>query len=214
MLTLIFASGNLDTTPELADLLTRAELIIAADGGANHCERLGIVPTVLIGDLDSVDSAILEKFESMGVAIHRHPPAKDATDLELALDLAQDRGTTALWLFGALGGRWDMSLGNILLCARHKYRALPITIPGPDCRMEILRPGKPATVRNTPGRKVSLLPLQEDVHGLTLDGFKYPLRNATLRLGSTQGISNVLLHREGTVLFQKGVLLCVCLAGE
>lgn len=215
MLTLIFANGTLEPLPDvLPDLLERADRIIAADGGANHCARLGIVPTMLIGDLDSVEADILQKLQTQGIDIRRHPPEKDATDLELALDLALDGEATTVWLFGALGGRWDMSFASILLCAQEKYRTLHITLAGPDCLMHILHPGKAFTVHTSPGRKVSLLPLKNDVHGLTLKGFQYPLRDATLRFGSTRGVSNVFSGPVGTVVFQKGLLLCVCLTNE
>ena len=215
MLILIFANGEFATTPDLSDLLDRAGLIIAADGGANHCARLGIVPDILLGDLDSVETGLLQKLQAQGVAIHRHPPEKDATDLELALDLALDRGATAVWLVGALGGRWDMSLANIMLCALEKYRSLPITLVGADCRMHILRSGQPFTVHPThPGRKVSLLPLGGDIQGITLEGFQYPLRDASLPFGSSRGISNVLTEETGTVRLEQGVLLCICLENE
>ena len=215
MLTLIFANGELATPPDLPDLLDRAGLIIAADGGANHCARLGIVPNILIGDLDSIENGILQTLQAQRVAIHRHPPEKDATDLELALDLALGHGATAVWLFGALGGRWDMSLANIMLCALDKYRNIPITLAGADCRMHILHPGQPFTVHPThPGRKISLLPLGGDVHGITLKGFKYPLRDASLPFGSSRGISNVLTDEVGTVSLRQGVLLCICLQNE
>ena len=215
MLILIFANGEFATTPDLSDLLDRAGLIIAADGGANHCARLGIVPDILLGDLDSVETGLLQKLQAQGVAIHRHPPEKDATDLELALDLALDRGATAVWLVGALGGRWDMSLANIMLCALEKYRSLPITLMGADCRMHILRAGHPFTVHPThPGRKVSLLPLGGDIQGITLEGFQYPLRDASLPFGSSRGISNVLTEEMGTVRLEQGVLLCICLENE
>ncbi len=215
MLTLIFANGELATPPDLAGLLQRTGLIIAADGGADHCDRLGITPHVLIGDLDSVDAEILEKFQSKGTAIQRHPPEKDATDLELALDLALARAASEVWLFGALGGRWDMSLANILLCAGKKYRHLPITLVGPDCRMHIIHAGEPFTVHPAqPGRKVSLLPLGGDTHGITLDGFRFPLQDAILPFGSSRGISNVITGKAGTVHLRQGVLLCICLERE
>ena len=215
MLILIFANGEFATTPDLSDLLDRAGLIIAADGGANHCARLGIVPDILLGDLDSVETGLLQKLQAQGVDIHRHPPEKDATDLELALDLVLDRGATAVWLVGALGGRWDMSLANIMLCALDKYRGLPINLVGADCRMHILRSGQPFTVHPThPGRKVSLLPLGGDIQGITLEGFQYPLRDASLPFGSSRGISNVLTEEMGTVRLEQGVLLCICLENE
>ena len=211
MLTLIFANGELGDIPELPELLDQADLIIAADGGANHCFRLGIIPDMLIGDFDSVDAAILEESMARGVIIQRHVPAKDATDLELVLNLALERGATAVRLLGALGGRWDMSLANILLCGHSKYKSIDITLIGSDCLMHILRPMASFVVSAISARKVSLIPLQGDVQGLTLNGFLYPLENATLTSCSTQGISNILPGPTGTIHFQKGVLLCICL---
>jgi thiamine pyrophosphokinase len=209
MLTLIFANGDLTEPPELPDLLARADLIIAADGGANSCRCLGIIPDVLIGDLDSIDPAILKEFQEKAVAIHRHPPRKDATDLELALDFAMIQGARQVWLFGGLGGRWDMSLANVLLAAQEKYKTLSFTIPGPACLLHILHPGEPFTLSGSVGQTVSLLPLRGDVRGLTLHGFAYPLHDATLPFGTTRGISNVLNEPAATVQFHGGVLLCI-----
>lgn len=215
MLTLIFANGEFAAPEGLPALLARTRLIIAADGGASHCARLGLVPDILIGDLDSLAAGSVEQLRARGVAIHRHPPKKDATDLELALDLAVARGATEIWLACALGGRWDMSLANIMLCALDKYRHLAITLAGGDCRMHILRPGPPFTVHSLrPGGKVSLLPLTGDVHGLNLAGFRYPLKDASLAFGSSRGVSNVLIAEKGTVSLTEGILLCICLAGE
>jgi len=214
MLALIFANGDLIETPELPDLLARARLIIAADGGANTCRLLGIVPNVLIGDLDSIDPAVFQEFQKKSVAIHRHPPRKDTTDLELALDLALAKGAQEVWLLGGLGGRWDMSLANVLLAAQKKYKPLTFAIPGPACIMHILHPGKPFTMIGAPGQTVSLLPLQADVHGLTLHGFEYPLQDATLPFGTTRGVSNVLTGSAATVQLQSGVLLCIRLTPQ
>ncbi|MBU1566835.1 MAG: thiamine diphosphokinase [Proteobacteria bacterium] len=209
MLTVIFANGDLADTFDPSDILARSSLVIAVDGGANHCWRLGIIPDVLIGDLDSIDPRVLEEFQKKKVAIDRHPPRKDATDLELALDLTLKKGTRKVWLFGGLGGRWDMSLANVLLTATEKYKTLSFTIPGPGCIMNILHPGEPFTLHGAPGQRVSLLPLHGDVQGLVLNGFEYPLANATLLFGSTRGVSNVLQISDATVQFDSGVLLCI-----
>lgn len=211
---LIFANGEAAMPPDLADLLGRAGLIIAADGGAGHCARLGIVPHHLIGDLDSLEEEILQQLQHQGTLIHRHPPEKDATDLELALDLALDLGASETWLIGALGGRWDMSLANILLCAQEKYRPLRLSLAGSECRMHLIHAGSAYTIRPRPGSKVSLLPLRGDAHGITLEGFQYPLRDATLPFGTSRGISNVAKAAEATVHLREGMLLCICLDEE
>ncbi len=209
MPTLIVANGDLSDSPELAKIFTTATRIIAVDGGAHHCRRLGYHPDVLIGDLDSVEPEVLQEFQEKSVAIHRHPPRKDATDLALALDLAMTYGDRDIWLLGGLGGRWDMSFANVLLLAGERYKAINFIIFGPDCRMHILRPGQAFTLHGLPGETISFLPLQGDVYGLTLQGFEYPLHNASVHFGSTQGISNVLQEPAATVQFTSGILLCV-----
>lgn len=209
MLTLVVANGDLAEIAVLPDLLARVDLIIAVDGGANHCRNFGIVPDVLIGDLDSIAPDVLQELREQDVAIHLHPPRKDATDLELALDLAMDKGAREIWLLAGLGGRWDMSLANVLLLASKKYQPLRCTILAESCTMHILHPGAAFAVSGVPGQRVSLLPLAGDVRGLTLQGFEYPLKDATLDLGSTQGVSNVLSERTASIQFEVGILLCM-----
>lgn len=209
MTAVIFANGVLNRAPKLDELIHQAELVIAADGGANHCDMLGITPDFLLGDLDSIDPAVLTNYQHKGIAIKRHPPRKDATDLELALDLAVEKGARMVWLIGALGGRWDMSVANILLAASAKYQDLHIFLAGQDCTMQILHPGPIHTIRGEAEQKVSLLALQSDVHGVTLTGFAYPLTEHTLLFGSSQGVSNLMLADEATVQHADGTLLCV-----
>ncbi len=205
----IFANGSLAHAPELDILVNQADLVIAADGGANHCNKLGIIPDILLGDLDSIDQAVLTVYQKKGVSIQRHPPRKDATDLELALDLALEKGARTIWLFGALGGRWDMSLANIMLAANDKYRDLQIFLAGLNCSMQILHPGKTHSIDGSPGQKVSLLPLKGDVQGVTLTGFSYPLTGQAIVFGSSRGVSNTINTDQATVQHIEGILLCV-----
>lgn len=208
MIAIIFANGNLDPTSKLDALLKKADLIIAADGGANHCAHLGIIPDVLLGDLDSIFPENLESYKTEGIAINHHPKRKDATDLELALDLAVEKGSRSVWLVGALGGRWDMSLANIMLAAGDKYKHLKTSLLGRDCSMQILHPGT-HTITGEPGQKVSILPLKGDAHGVTLSGFEYPLKDHFVPFGSSIGVSNIMEKDQGTVQFIQGALLCV-----
>ena len=214
MPTLIVANGDLPEITNLPAWPATAKHIIAVDGGANHCVRLGIAPHILIGDLDSIAPPVLQEYEDKGVIIHRHPPQKDATDLELAIDLANGSGTEEIWLLGCLGGRWDMSLANILLLAADKYEKIRFTLIGTDCLMHLLRPGFPFKLDTAFGSRVSFLPLRGDVHGLTLQGFAYPLKNETLHFGRSQGISNEIILPPATVEFFSGLLLCVRLSGK
>jgi len=209
MLALIIANGNLDHSADLLALLKQADFLIAADGGAHHCASLGITPDILLGDLDSIKPAILEELESKEVPIHQHPTRKDATDLELAVDFAIDKGAQTVWLAGVLGGRWDMSLANIMLAASDKYTDQEMFLLGPDCSMQILHPGRMYTINGIPQQRVSFLPLKNEVCNVTLRGFEYPLTLHTMSFGSTLGVSNTIKNPQATVQHSKGVLLCI-----
>jgi len=124
---IIFANGKLKKSQKLSDFLKSDPLIVAADGGANHCHRLNITPDILLGDLDSIEPEVLISCKEKGVEIQRYPTRKDATDLELALDLVLTRGAGSVRLLGALGGRWDMSLANITLASLKKYSSMHIS---------------------------------------------------------------------------------------
>ncbi len=209
MFTLIFANGTLDHSPELALLLKQADIIIAVDGGANHCTRLAVTPDILLGDLDSIDAHILAAYEHAGIIIHRHPEKKDATDLELALDLAKEKGARTVWLAGALGGRWDMSLANVMLAANEKYQEQHIFLLAGNSSIHILHPGKEHTISGTPGQKISVLPLKGDASGVSLHGFAYPLTDQIIPFGSSRGVSNIMQEKTVTIHHTAGILLCI-----
>ena len=210
--TVILANGPLsDFNTILVDMLEQAKIIIAVDGGGNHCLDLGVVPDILIGDFDSIKKEPFEFFEKKGVSIHRFSTKKDATDLELALDIAQVKGGKQICLAGVLGGRWDMSLANILLAAQEKYRSLQITLWSSDCIIMLNYPEQTNQIRGHKGKTVSFLPLQGDVCGISLTGFTYPLEDHTIAFGSTLGVSNIIESDVAIEYHDSGILLCIIL---
>jgi thiamine pyrophosphokinase len=164
---------------------------------------------VVIGDFDSLDSDELNKLQSSGVEIIRYPARKDQTDLELALELAVDRGADEILVFGALGARWDMSIANILLLTLPEFSGVKLKFIEENQEIALLRGGEEFTLNGGKGDIISLTALDQEVNGLTLSGLEYPLKDGMLRLGSTRGISNVLVENTATVRLEKGLLLCV-----
>ncbi len=210
MLTVVVANGSYTSSPETIDRLKRADLVIAADGGANYCQESAVIPDIVVGDLDSILSGNLASLEQGNTTkIIRYPRRKNATDLELALDLALEKGTSCLWIEGGLGRRWDMSFATIMLAASPKYRAMDIFLRDESSIMRILHPEKKYDLALPKGQLVSLLPIRDDACGVTLKGFEYPLEDATITFGSSRGISNVAVGKNTIVLFQRGILLCI-----
>jgi thiamine pyrophosphokinase len=207
MKTIIFANGTF-LPPFYPLTITPAELVIAVDGGSRHCLSLGILPGILIGDLDSTDPELVEKWRQEGVEIIQHPEDKDQTDLELALMLAQTRGAGKIVVHGAIGGRLDMTFGNLGLLA-HPQLNTPTTLINGREEVHLLHPGEMLTLVGEPGDLVSLLPVQPGDSIVSTIGLLYALKNESLKFGFTRGISNQLTGTRGTVHLDSGLLAVI-----
>lgn len=203
----IFANGDFYRPPYPESPWQQAELIIATDGGARHCHLLQITPHLLIGDMDSISPWLLRHLTEQGSEIHRFPARKDKIDLELAIELAAARGAQDILVYGALGGRWDMSIAAIMLLTASAGISLILRDGVTDiCR---IHGGEHLTISGAPGDTLSLIPLAGPVRGVTLSGLEYPLTDQDIPTGSTWGISNILTQPQARVDLKEGLLLCV-----
>lgn len=206
MRALVFANGTFQTDPGSLNV-SDFDLIIAADGGSGHCQKLGIRPQVLIGDLDSTSQALWEEWEGNGVEIIRHPHRKDKTDLEIALEYAQEKGADEIHVYGALGERLDMTMGNILLLA-HPDLTCEIKLICENEILNVVRGGSTLILEGRKGDMVSLLPLLPTTSGITTQNLEYRLQEGKLEYGTTRGISNVMKGDQAVISLREG-LLCV-----
>lgn len=199
----IFANGRLSLPVRIDD----QDLLIAADGGSLHCIELGLVPEVVVGDLDSLSDEDLSKLKNHGAKIIRYPTHKDFTDLELALQHALELGAHEILIYGALGNRWDQTVANLLLAGA--YPAAQIRLVDGSQEISYIHSGESRILEGYPGDTVSLIPVGGAAVGITTDGLEYPLRNETLGFGETRGVSNVLLGERAEIMLDKGMLVCV-----
>ena len=171
-----------------------ADLVIAADSGLGLAQQLGLSVDLVVGDLDSVDDAELDAAVAAGAAVERHPPEKDATDLELALDAACARRDPHH------DRRWSRRSTRPLPCERLAPRRAALS----RCRYRRMggRCARRRRVRNKArltgdaGSLVTLLAAGGAAEGVTTDGLRYPLRGETLAPGSTRGVSNELIGNQ------------------
>ncbi len=204
----IVANGELHDAARLREIWRAADLRIAADGGASNARRsLAFAPHVLIGDLDSLDDATRAWCAEARVETLQHPREKNETDLELALALALARGATEITLLGALGGRVDQMLANVLLLVKPARARVHARIAGAN--FDAWLAWERAIIRGRSGETVSLIPLTARVDGIVTTGLRYPLRNETLHLGAARGVSNELIAEHAEVSFARGLLLVV-----
>jgi len=207
MRTVIFANGPFADAQSVRDLLRPDDLVIAADGGAQHALAAGVTPHVVIGDLDSLCPDEQDRVKAAGAQVVRFSPRKDETDLELALQYAVREGATEIVILAALGGRLDQTFANVLLLALPELSGLDVRIvEGPQTAFLI---HDEALVAGQIGDTVSLIPLGGDAVGVTAGGLEWPLHEDTLRFGSARGVSNVLTAEQARVRVRQGLLLCV-----
>lgn len=208
MKVVIVANGELGPDIRLQTIWRTADLRIAADGGAlNARQYLEIAPHILIGDLDSLDDVTQTWCESAQTEFIQYPSAKDETDLELAIALAITRGADEITILGALGGRFDQMIANTFLLIKPANRRIPAYIAG--AKFDAWIATQQAMITGKIGETVSLIPLTERVEGIVTRGLKYPLQNETLYLGSSRGVSNILIDDHAEIVFRHGMVLVV-----
>lgn len=205
----IFANGRIHADTDAEKQIQPGDTVIAADGGALHCLKKGIIPDLLVGDFDSLSRTYVKSLKEQGAEILQYPAQKDQTDLELALDAAVQKGAEEIIIFGALGGRWDMTLANIMLLGRAQTANCRIRMMDGSLEMQVIRSGQKIRLKGQKGDTVSLIPLAQDAEGISLEGLEYPLCDETLKLGSTRGISNVMLGCRASASLRKGLILCI-----
>ena len=201
---IIFANGDISKT----DIsLPSNSTVLAADGGAHHCLKLGITPQVVIGDFDSLTDEDISTLESKSTILIKHPKEKDETDLELTLDYAARSGAKDITLYGLLGGRWDMTFANMLLLTASQYDGINFKIIDGNTTAYILRAGETLTLHGKPGNTISAIPLERIAHGITYKGLRWPLENASLPYGTPRGVSNVMEETKAQISLDEGILL-------
>lgn len=201
----LFANGQAKPGFEIS--LLPGDFLVAVDGGLRHLKRIGLTPHLLIGDLDSVDSTDLADIIEAGIEIKRFPPAKDQTDLELALEYALSIGYTQIVVAYAFGDRVDHTLGNLSLLSRPDLAGKSVVLE--DGQVEARLLDKSASLPTQPGHLISLVPWGAPVEGIVTKGLQYPLHNETLIPWQNRGISNVALEDSIELNFKTGHLLVI-----
>ncbi|HEY6958967.1 MAG TPA: thiamine diphosphokinase [Candidatus Limnocylindria bacterium] len=208
MKAVIVAHGDVDASDR--DLLSGADLVIAADGGGFALERWGILPQLAVGDFDSYGIERANALGKKGVKVVAHPAAKAESDLELALRSAIEQKASEIVVLGAFRGeRLDHELANIMLLADPAYRGRTITAIQGNTRVRALHGGSEHIIDAAVGSDVTLLPVGGDATGVRTTGLRYALHGETLEFGRSRGLSNVVALTPASVSLEHGVLLVI-----
>lgn len=204
---LILANGEWGDTKRLTDLVGCAARVIATDGAWAKAVAAEIPVDCVIGDLDSLTSSQRASLLNSNLEVQIHPTSKDRTDFELAVDDALGLSPAKLIVFGAVGGRVDHTLANVLVLEKAVGQAVEVELIAGDETAWPIR-GEFTLPSGRPGDRISLLPFSDEAVVRT-EGLRYRLDDEALRRTSARGVSNVIDTLPVRVTVRSGTLLVV-----
>ena len=199
----IFAGGTLGNVRR-EWLEEQSGLVICADCGLRHAEKLGIKPDVIVGDFDSFCGELPDEPE-----IHRSVPKKDDTDTMLAVKLAIERGCGLIYLYGALGGeRFDHAVANLQTMIYAREHGAELVLRGNET-VRLQGEGERSYPREDGDRYFSVFAVTETVDIKRLSGVKYPLEDYTMRRSFPIGVSNEIADDSAFLAIERGLALVI-----
>ncbi len=170
---------NINLMPEEEDL------VIAADSGYENAKALGVIPSVAVGDFDSSAEPT-----DKGVEIIRLKREKDATDTQVALELALQRGADEMVIIGGLDGRLDHTAANLaMLEYLYKRNIRRAYVEDGYNRARFIKNDSALLLRDK-YKYFSVVAVDEKLVGVEIKGAKYPLKNAKIFRHNQFAVSN------------------------
>ena len=195
---IIFCAAGFDG---LVEPLAAEDFVIAADGGLEHTNKLGITPNEVLGDFDSLG------FAPEGANVF--PVEKDDTDAMLAVRRGLELGYKDFVLYGSLDGpRLDHTVSNFQTLQFLADRGATGYLAGLTTLVTVVKDGAIRFPAGTKGT-VSVFCMGADAEGVTLEGLYYPLKNGTLTPGFPLGVSNHFTQQESRISVENGSILVI-----
>lgn len=212
MNTVLICGGEINDEFSLACLKQiKPDCIIGVDKGLEFCYRNHVIPDWILGDFDSISKEVIDWYrKQQEIPIRQYKPEKDDTDTRLGMELALKLGSDKIFLLGATGGRLDHYMGNLqslLITAMEEKEGW---ILDEQNAITVRKAGKICIHKEEQfGKYVSFFSMGDEVTGLSLTGFQYPLDGYALKNSDGIAVSNQLLDDCGIIEFETGYLMMV-----
>ena len=209
---LIITGGEVNITSSLQYTKKKKyNKIIAVDGGLKAAHLMNIIPDYIIGDFDTVDGSLLEKFIKMGCHTRKLNPMKDETDTESAYLLALELGASEIDIVGGTGSRFDHTYANIFLLKRGLRDGVKVQIITELCRISAIEGDTSLHRKDIYGKYISLIQFDGSAKGVTLKGFVYNVENFDFDTDKTYrlGVSNEPADEEVHIHIDRGCMLLI-----
>ena len=209
--TLIISGGNIGIDLALGLLkIKRFDHIIGVDGGLKFCYDHKIVPTRIVGDFDTLSPEILTWYKkNTQIEIREYNPVKDATDTQIAVELALSLGSDHVTILGGTGTRLDHVLGNIAILGQGFVQDRHMFLLDEHNRIRLIQKECRIKKEEQYGKYVSVVSFCGVARGVSESGVFYPLDHVDLQPFTSLGISNEIVDEEAVITVEDGTLIVV-----
>lgn len=176
--------------------------ILGVDAGAAYCLHHHLKMICACGDFDSIDKETLDKVKQV-TQVFQYPIHKDQPDSQLAIEKALELGYEEIFVYGALGGRYDHHHANLVLAYLHPE----VTILDHDHWIKCFKKGS-YLIKKESHEKLSVFTLQSCI--ISLSEVEYPLDHYELKFSSILGLSNTFINEEASLIVHQGKVLIIC----
>ncbi len=180
------------------------DLCIAADSGYLNAMRLGAHADILVGDMDSLGATSVSK----EVEVIKLPPEKDATDTQIAVEIALKKGAREIVIIGGLSGRLDHTLSNLAILEDMEKIGVHAVILDGKNRIRFMKSSS-TLIGRSEYNYISLIAADEKVKGVSIEGCKYPLKNSTVERKFQYAVSNEIVGNCALISVKKGGVFIV-----
>lgn len=206
--TLLVLDGEENNIFLLPGFTSRASDIVCTDGAANRLYKYDILPSLVIGDLDSISPDVREYYRACGVRI-LHVAEQETNDFEKALRYLSDRENRPgdLRIIWIGGGRIDQTLSNLSILARYRNRFKNIVAYDGLYEIHIVTTEYPRLlIEGKQGRILSMIAAPHCI-GITSEGLQYQMNNHELIFGQSESTSNAIANEQATVSIEQGTAI-------
>ncbi len=174
------------------------DLVICADSGYKNALKMGVKVDILVGDFDSLGEIPIGDFEVVQV-----PAVKNSTDTQLAVDIALERGADEVIIVVSTSGRADHALSALAILEKLWDKKIPCCIVNGQNRVRFLRDSGTILIRSQ-YKYFSVVTLDKAAKRVSIEGAKYPLRNATIERNFQFAVSNEIVKNAALINVKKG----------
>jgi thiamine pyrophosphokinase len=163
----ILADGSFPDHEIPLGYLRNSEHTICCDRSAENLVRADLVPEAIVGDLDSLDTGIAERFADR---LYKDSE-QDTNDLTKAVKWCINKRYKEIVILGATGNREDHTICNISLLAEYARVINVIIVTDTGTFTPLL---KSSVIKCFPGQQVSIFSINPETE-VTTKGLKYQL---------------------------------------